>query len=275
MTTKNSVPKAYAHWEKKHNRITTSIGKWIGGEDVYCHGYSMMNELLGKISYMQMIVLNATGKLIDQKLSQWLEGNFIGLSYPDARIWCNQIGALAGTSRASVVAGTLAGTLAADSRAYGSQTNKISMDFIQQALLKYKKGESIENIIAQVKHKDNKPVITGYARPVKRNDERLLPHEEMTKNLEFEIGEHLQLAYRIDAYLKDNFDLAMNIGGYGAAFLSDQGFTSEEIYRVKSLSVSSGVMACFADFEKQVESSFLPLRCDDIEYNGHPPRKLN
>lgn len=274
MTTESNNCDDIAYWEAHRNKITTSIGKWIGGQDVSCHGYSMMNELLGKISYMQMLVLNATGKLVNENLSKWLEGNFIGLSYPDSRIWCNQIGSLAGTGRTSVVAGTLAGTLAADSRAYGSQTNKISMEFIQHALQQIEQGKTLEEIINEAPSKNDKPVIMGYARPVSRDDERLTPHEKMTKELGFEVGEHLALAYQIDIYLSENFQLAMNIGGYGAAFLSDQGFSPEEVYRIKSLSVASGVMACFIDFENKLPSTFLPLRCSDINYNGPAIRKL-
>jgi len=270
MTIKNN----FNYWESRRNHITSKTGKWIGGKDVISHGVSLMNEMLGQKSYMQMLVLNATGKMIDERLSQWLEGNFIGMSYPDSRIWCNQIGALCGSGGTTVVAATVAGTLASDSRAYGgSQTNKIGMEFIQQALIQQEQGAHIQDIINRAKFKDGKPVITGYARPVQRNDERIVPHENMTKSLGFAIGPHLSLAYKISEFLQEKYNLGMNIGGYSSAFLSDQNFTPDEVYRIKSLVVASGVTASFVDNHNN-SNGFLPLHCSDLDYQGPPPRAL-
>lgn len=275
MSSKND-PGKLEFWDRNRETIYSSIGGWFGGKDVYCHGYSIMNELLGNISYMQMLVLNATGRLIDERLSKWFEGNFIGMSYPDPRIWCNQIGALCGSARTTVTAATVAGTLAADSRAYGgSKTSLQGINFIRQALTAYNSGSSVKNIIRQCKtNRAGVPVITGYARPVSKNDERIAPHERMTQKLGFETGDHLSLAYKIGNYLQENYSLGMNIGGYTSAFLSDQGFSGEEIYQIKAMVVASGVTACFIDAASKPSDSFLPLRCDDIEYSGHVPRKI-
>lgn len=275
MSISNKQKSNVEYWESKRNKIETNIGKWTGGKDVICHGYSMMNELLGHVSYMQMIVLNITGRMISVNLSKWLEGNFIGVSYPDSRIWCNQIAALAGTSKTSVVAATVAGTLAADSRAYGGgQTSKIGMHFIQNALLDFDSGSTIEQILSKSATKNNKPIISGYARPIRRIDERIPPHQKMTKQLGFDIGKHLSLAYKIDSYLETKFGLGMNIAGYSCAFLSDQGFTPNEMYQIKALMVSSGVTACFIDNIKNEPHTFLPLHCEDILYDGPEHRDL-
>ncbi len=265
-----------SYWDNRRGKIVSSAGGWLGGLDAYSHGHSIMNELLGHVSYMQMIILNATGKLVDENLSKWFEGNFIGMSYPDSRIWCNQIGALCGSARTSVTAATVAGTLAADSRAYGgSKTSLQGIQFIQNALKEYQEGMVVEKIVSNCKkNKNNKPVITGYARPVEKKDERLEPHEKMTYKLGFSIGEHLSLAYEIGQYLEKKYGLGINIGGYTSAFLSDQGFTGDEVYQIKSMVVASGVTACFIDAKNKKPDSFLPLRCDDIDYSGHPPRDL-
>jgi len=262
-------------WDQRRNKIVSSIGGWQGGKDVVSYGYSLMNELLGKKSYMQMIVLNITGRLIEENLAKWFEGNFIGMSYPDSRIWCNQVGALCGSSRTTVVTATVAGILAADSRAYGgSQTSLLGMTFIQSALKEFKKHASIEKIISRTKFKNEKPVIVGYARPVAKDDERIKPHENMTKKLGFNVGEHLSLAYAISDYLEQKYALKMNIGGYTSAFLSDQNFTPEEVYQIKALVVSSGVTACYIESKNSPPDSFLPLRCNDVLYTGKAQRSL-
>lgn len=225
---------------------------------------------------MQMLVLNATGRMISPELSKWLEGNFIGMSYPDPRVWCNQISALCGTVRTSVSAATVAGSLAADSRAYGgSKTSKQGMLFIQAALTAYKNGQTLESIVGEQNvNRQGKPVITGYARPVNKKDERLIPHEKMRKKLGFEVGEHLSLAFKIGDFLEIEYALGLNIGGYTSAFLSDQDFSPQEVYQIKSIVVSSGATACFIDAANKPAESFLPLRCDDIEYTGHQAREL-
>ena len=60
----------------------------------------------------------------------------------------------------------------------------------------------------------------------------------------------------------------MNIGGYISAFLSDLGYTAEEVYQIFAVLVTSGVTACYVDTHDKIPDSFLPLRCADIEYTG-------
>lgn len=134
---RKNIPLDY--WNDKQGIIETDIGQWLGGKDIHVHHYTLFNDLFEQINYMQMMVLNITGRIISKNLATWLENNFLCMSYPDARIWCNQVGALAGTTHASPTAATVAGILAADSRIYGgSQTTKLAMEFIQLALKKHR-----------------------------------------------------------------------------------------------------------------------------------------
>jgi citrate synthase len=36
----------------------------------------------------------------------------------------------------------------------------------------------------------------------------------------------------------------------------------------------SGVTACYVDAVERPAETFLPLRCDDIDYQGPPPRDV-
>jgi len=262
-------------WDKRRAKIETSIGKWIGGEDVICHGHSLFNDLFNQISYMQMIVLNVTGRLISTQLSTWLESNFMVMSYPDARIWCNQVGALCGNTGTTPSAATVAGSLAADSRVYGgSQTSKIAMSYIMQALKQYQQGKSIEELVNAAPVKQGKPAIVGFARPVARNDERIGPHRKMSQELGFDIGEHMALANQLDDYMLKHYSMGINIGGYTSAFMADQGFSPDEVYRIKSICVASGVTACYVDNLQHRETAFLPQTCQDVEYTGPELRQV-
>ena len=264
-----------ALWDKNRAVIRSSIGGWKVGEAVYSHGYSMMDDFVGKLSYMQMVMFNATGRLPGRNIADWFEQIYICMSWPDSRIWCNQIAALGGTNRTSVVAATCAGILANDSRTYGGKTIFQGIRFIQSALLQLQEGDSVENIIENecAKH-GGKPHIMGYARPIAKGDERIPVMEEVQKSLEIPFGPHQRLAHAISDTLQAQFDESINFNGYTAAVLADQNYSPMEAYRISGLAVSSGVTACYVDTMDKPSESFFTQRCSDINYTGKALRQL-
>lgn len=267
--------KLIEYLEQRRGKIISNTGGWFPGKGVFSHGYSMLEELVGKKTYFQILILNATGKLVDKPFADWVEAIYGCLSWPDPRIWCNQIGALAGAARTSVVAATAMGSLAADSRTYGVFPLIEGVEFIQSALQQQALGLSAQQIVNDIvaRHR-GKPYIVGYKRPIAKGDERLEVMEKVGRELGFSEGKHLQLAYEIEKVLLADFDEGMNINGYMSAFLSDQGFSAQEVYRMFSMLVASGVTACYLDTYHQPPDSFLPLRCDDIDYQGVTKRAV-
>jgi len=264
-----------ALWDNNRNTIRSNKGGWVMGQGVYSHGYDMMEQLVGYKSYMQVMILNATGRMVSRELADWVEAVHICLSWPDPRIWCNQIGALGGSARCGVVAATVAGVMAADSRAYGSKPLIEGVEFIQLAHQALEKGDSVETIVKNECAKNGgKPFIVGYARPIAKGDERIPAMERVTEALGFEMGSHLKLAYDIEKTLMHDFDEGMNINGYVSAFLSDQGLTALEIYMIFSIVVTSGVTACYVDTAGKPADTFLPLTCDDVVYEGKEYRRV-
>lgn len=268
-------PAIVEYLDEKRGKIFSKTGGWFPGKGVFSHGYSMLEELVGHKSYFQILILNATGKLVDRQLADWVEALYGCLSWPDPRIWCNQIGALSGTVRTSVMAATAMGSLAADSRIYGVLPLLESVAFIQQALVKNKSGKSVETIIDEAFAAcSGKPYIMGYRRPIAKGDERLEVMEQVGRRLGFSIGEHMQLAYEIEQSLLKRIDEGMNINGYMSAFLADQGFGPQESYQMFAMLVASGVTACYLDTMARPADSFLPLRCADINYEGPARRQV-
>ncbi len=263
-------------WDRNRGVIRSRKGGWVIGQGAFCHGYNMVEELAGEVSFFQVLILNATGRLVERPLADWFEARQIGMSWPDSRIWCNHIGALGGTARVSVTAATAAGVLAADSHAYGGiKTSVRGIDFIQRALKDHQSGLSAEKIVDnECARHGGKPNIMGYARPIAKGDERIARMEKISQDLGFETGEHLALAYQIEEILKRKFDEEMNINAFTSAFLADQGFTGVEVSRISATLVASGVTACYIDAFERPAESFLPLRCDDIDYQGKPPRPV-
>ncbi|MFC1844580.1 hypothetical protein ACFLZ5_07320 [Thermodesulfobacteriota bacterium] len=263
------------YWDQRRGKIYSRKGGWRIGEAVYCHGYSMMEDLVGEVSYFQVLILNVTGRLPERRFADCMEALFTCLSYPDDRIWCNQIGSLAGTLQASGVAAVSAGVLASDSYHYGVGPIMASAEFIVEAVNLKKKGMSIEEIVdSKARRPGSKPKISGYMRPVASGDERIEVMESITAQLGFSPGEHLSTAYEVSEIMQRKYNETMNINGYGVAFFADHGFSAQEMYRMFSISVNSGVTACYIEAAESPPESFLPLRCNDIDYQGHPPREL-
>jgi citrate synthase len=264
-----------ADLNRRRGKIISATGGWFPGKGVFSHSYSMLEELVGEKTYFQILILNATGRLVEKPLADWIEALYGCLSWPDPRIWCNQIGALAGAARTSVMSATAMGSLAADSRIYGVLPLLESVAFIQQALTNHKQGmtpaQIIDNAFAAC---TGKPYIMGYRRPIAKGDERLVVMEQVGRKLGFTIGEHMLLAYEIEKDLLQRIDEGMNINGYMSAFLADQGFSADECYQMFSMLVASGVTACYLDTYKRPPDTFLPLRCDDIDYQGAAKRPV-
>ncbi len=268
-------PADLAFWQERHGVICSRKGGWVVGEAVYSHGYSLLDELVGKASFFQVLILNVTGRLVERNVADWLENIFVCLSWPDARIWCNQIGSLGGTMRTSPVAAVCSGVLAADSPMYGAAPLLAASQFIADALLKKNNGMTVSEIVKlQQRRPGMPPNIVGYARPVATGDERIPAMKQVSKQLGYTPGEHLTLAFEIEEYLLEYFNESMNIGGYVAGFLSDQKFNPQEIYRMCSMVVNSGVHACYVESMDNPPESFFPLRCDDIDYQGPRPRQV-
>jgi len=263
-------------WDERRGMLRTRKGGWVIDEAVYTHGYSLLDDLFGRASFVQVLILNVTGRMVERRLADWIEAIFLTVSYPDARIWCNHIGSLAGTMRGSPVAAVSAGLLASDSRMYGPGTIYGGAAFIAKALVLKRKGLSAEEIVDEYigRRPDAPPVIPGYVRPVARGDERVAALERLTRQLGFERGEHLSLAYEIQDVMARRYNEGMNNLAYHSAFLCDQGFAPMEHYRILSAVVHSGVNACYSEAYDLPPESFLPLRCDDIDYQGEPPRPV-
>lgn len=259
-------------WQDQHNLITSKKGGWRIGEAVYNHGYSMMDDLIGEISWFQLLVLNTTGKLPDKKLAEWLENCFACLSWPDSRIWCNQVAALAGSSQTRPVSAIAAGVMASDAYLYGPGVIQHCQTFIQSALGQEQAGATPKQIIEDKKHSTGS--IPGYARPIAKGDERVSRMRQYSRDQGFTIGPHEALALRLSEYLVIHENESINFGGYMAAFLADQGITDPDSSRIFALWVSAGLHACYAETCDNPPGSYLPLRCDDMIYNGKAPRQL-
>ncbi|MBE1298943.1 MAG: hypothetical protein GJ680_03395 [Alteromonadaceae bacterium] len=267
--------KALEKMRHHHGLIQSTKGGWRIGEAVYNHGFNMLEELVGEVSYFQLVLLNVTGELKSKQLCDWLEASYICMSWPDPRIWCNYIGALSGASRTTPAAGILAGTLASDSKMYGPGSLPNCMKFLKGLKSNLSSGMNFEEVIRLNRDSnDGKINIPGFSRPIAKGDERVGAMQRVGKNLGFTKGSFEILALEFETHLKNNHDESINIGGYTSAFLLDQGFTPETVYEFTSTRVTAGVQACYSEYANKAKADFLPLSIEDIAYTGQPVRQL-
>lgn len=259
----------------QRGKLRERNGGWLAERGVFSHGRDVLRELLPNKRYFHLLVLNALGREPEDRFCRWLEAIFICLSWPDPRIWCNGIGALAGAASTSTLAATAAGMLASDSTMYGPYTLLKGVDFIQRARAEVDAGTSVANFLEkEISRSGGKVHLMGFARPIATGDERVEAMLAYADVLGYTIGPHLQLSLDMEARLIKNHDESLNIGGYISAFLSDQDLSAQQVYDLFPSMVNSGVTACYVEQKEKGVRSYLPLTCDDVEYSGPEPRVL-
>lgn len=263
-----------AYWDSYRNRIRSKAGGFTLQGEVTLRGQNLI-QYIENHSYFQVLMLAVTGRHVERNIADWVEVLFSCLSYPDARIWCNNIAALGGDGKCSVVGATAAGIMAADSDLYGSRPILGSMAFLEQAQGEFEGGRSVAEIVEQqVRLRKGKFSIIGFSRPLATGDERLELLRSKARSLNMQRGRHEVLAMAIHEYAQQAYGESINMNGFIAAVSLDQEFTAKEVYQLSSAAVLSGLEACFVDYEERPIGGFLPLRCDDVEYVGPENREL-
>ena len=261
-------------WDTRRHRIVTRKGGWRVGHGIRVGGYSLLDDLVGKHTYFELLFLEVTDRLPAPALARWIEAAFMCLSFPDPRIWCNQIGALGGSMRCATSAAVTAGTLASDSTMYGPGKSHNAGEFIAQVVRELRAGASIEEIVARCTTRGGRVRAPGYSRPIASGDDRVDTLSRLALELGLRQGEHLDAAWRLDAALRSLGGNSINMLGYLAALMLDNGVGIEEGHRVFTMMVNAGVHACYCEAADEPAGTFLPLRVEDIEYTGAPARPL-
>ena len=263
-------------WDRQRGVIRRRKGGWIIGRGVYYGRYSLLDDLVGRVSYFQTLLLAVLDELPERRIADWAEALYQCMSYPDPRIWCNHIGSLSGEVRSSSVAGISAGILASDSHMYGPGVVMEEVyDLYHHGLAKKENKELLPQILRDcARWRGRRFIVSGFGRPIATGDERIAAMERVSKELGLEAGPYLTFAYDVERYLLETQGESLNLTGYAVAVMMDFGWTLLEIQRICSIIVTSGVAACYSEAYENPPESFLPLRCEDIEYRGHAPRPV-
>ncbi len=264
-----------SYWDGRRNKIRSKKGGWIIGEDVVDQGYSLLDDFPGQISFFQLLYLHVLNELPASTLATWLEASFMCLSYPDARLWCNQIGALGGSARLSPTSAVCAGVLASDSFFYGPGAVPAIVKFYDKARSGIASGLSEQEFVEDQCIKNGNVMAPGFSRPIARGDERVAVLRNLAQRLSLDVGPTEAMALRIGEHLEKRYKESINAAGLIVAFWIDRGLGADEICTLYSLAVNAGVHACYVEALNNPADSFLPLRCKDIVYTGPAKRIIS
>lgn len=257
--------KSQENWE-------TSLGLSFPGERVVFMGKDLFSECSDK-SWMELLLLGITGrKFTTEQIKLFNAIWVICTSYPDPRIWNNRISALAGSYRSTGSLANAAGIAASEATIYGMRPIVKSFDFLCKTKIKIDEGESIEDIVKDELKIHRK--ISGYARPIVNEDERIKPLVDFANQLGFASGVHLKLAFDVEKILlKLGYRMNANIASIAAGLCADQGFSVKEYYYYLVNCFSVGFITCHIDASNKKEGQLFPLSCHNLNYEGVTIRK--
>lgn len=258
--------------EQYEENWKTSMGGWLPKEGkVYLRGKEVLTQLK-EYRWHQYLLYGVTG-IDSKKLARLYEGIWvISCSFPDPRLWNNQVAALGGTARSTGALSTAGALAVTEATIYGLKPIKGVMDFIYRAAESLDSGNSLEDIIKSELKKYRS--IYGYGRPLRANDERVVPLMDFAHSIGAGAGPYTKLAFKIDDYMKaSKYGYRINIAGVSAALVADEGITAEQHYHMASVAFSAGIIPCYIDSASKPEGAFFPFRISSVKYSGAQNKK--
>ena len=273
-----------AQWEQ---HWITTMGAWLPGEGVVLRGRNIFTEL-ADTPWMGYLLFAVTGREFSPEQIRLFEGIWsLSTSFPDPRLWNNRMATLAVTARSTPNLGLAAGIAACESIVFGHRPLLAAFNFITRLQQRLEQGEKLDALLQAALNTPaagrpgsgkNRQVarVPGFGRPITPRDERLQPLRDLAHRLGQDQGVHLALAGRIEQELANlGHPMKMNVATLMGALCADQGFSAKQYYHYVMLCFSAGIIACALDAAAKPEGAFFPLRCDNIDYQGHSPRRWN
>jgi citrate synthase len=155
---------------------------------------------------------------------------------------------------------------------YGGRPNIRSINFFLRTKNALDKGRPLQEIIEQELKKYRN--IYGYGRPIVNGDERLAPMLKRAEELNLADGPYTKIAFEVEQILlQGRWRMRMNITGLCAALSADQGLSEREHFMFTAPCFTAGIVPCFIEAYERQEGTFLPIRCDRIQYEGTTRRR--
>ncbi|MFC1477452.1 citryl-CoA lyase [candidate division KSB1 bacterium] len=251
----------------------TGITK-IEPNKITVHGYSI-DELMGKITFSQMIYLVLKGELPSENVGKLMDAIFVssvdhGVTPPST------LAALTVASTGAELNAALATGILSINKFHGGAIESAMRIFNDIKAYSDEKGVSIEDAVKEVitAMREEKKVVFGFGHRIHKQDPRTVKLFDLAK--EYGVaGDFVKIATESVSVLKEvtGKDLPLNVDGAMAAILCDLDFAPQYGNLFFTLSRIAGLAAHI--FEEK--ERFRPMRKIDPfnwEYDGAKPRTL-
>jgi citrate synthase len=235
-----------------------SSGVVLLGRQVVVHGKDVHQQCMEE-TFVGYTLLSATGRSFPREQARVLEEYWIATGYADPRIWCNRIAGYMGSARVDPGLSLSAAIAACESLGYGFGAMRAAYRI--QAQIPDDESERRRWLAGELQRKT---LLHGYGRPVYGRDERIAAALRSLKKQGLCAGPALRRAFWLDAELRRQKDIAMNISGVWAATCIDFGLSELEYAAFFLLMLSPGYMAVYADQRTRPPLSFLPDHQTDL-----------
>lgn len=260
-------PQALLDSEDHH---VTEMGAWFPGERVVFRGKDLHGEL-GRVEWLDLYMFAITGRHLPYRHLQMINALWVHTSFPDPRLWNNQVSALAGTARSTGNLAIAASLAVSEATIYGRRADIRAIDFLLNTRSAMDAGADLGEIVEERLAESRS--VPGYGRPVVSQDERIRNLMPLVEEFGFSEGQYVQLAFQIERFLESKRRrLRLNYGGLAAALGAEMGLSVKEHYLGSMMAFLAGMIPCFLDGDSKPEGSLLPLRCSRLEYQGRPRR---
>jgi citrate synthase len=259
--------------EQFEGPLPTSMGQAFPGQRAVFRGQDVQSDFWDT-DWLDMYFYGISGKRLKPEEIQAMHSMFVYTSYPDARLWCNRISALTGSTRGTGALALAAGLAATEAGVYGLGPEVTIAEFLARALVATRDGANLDDLVraelAQHRH------MKGFGRPIATDyvDERIPASLARMKELGVPVGPHLALAFEVEDALKriTGKRLPMTMGAMIIAVPLDFGMTVREAYMCILPQVSAGMLPCYVEALSRPTGATFVMRCERIAYDGAAPR---
>ena len=246
--------------------LRTRVGAcWPGSRAIF-RGHDLHQDLCD-VDWLELYVFGITGRRFTPQEIKLLHGIWVLTSYPDARLWNNRVGALAGNARSSAVLGLSAAIAVTEAGIYGGGPGIRAIDFFVRAGQAVQSGVELRTFV----HTELAARwIYGYGRPINSTDERLPTLIALVESQGLDTGRHYKLAFAVEKILlaESKPFLKMNYAALTAALATDLGFTPRQYQLFNILKTLAGMPPCIIEAAGKPEGTLFPTPCDGIAYEG-------
>ena len=226
-------------------------GLVVLGQRSIVHGRDLHQECM-KQSYVAYTLFCVTAREVDPVHARVLEEFWLATGYADPRIWCNRVAGYMASARVDPGLSLSAAIAASDSMAYGFGAMRSA--FQVQAEIPACDDQRAAWLHAQLARAR---VLHGYGRPIHGRDERIAVALRSLADNGLKAGPALHAAFWLDAQLRAQKGIAMNISALWAACAIDFGLSEQEYAEFMLLMFAPGYLAVYADQRKRAAHSFL------------------